>query len=73
MRLSVMAGIMLADELAEAKRRIERLELDVEGLKADRTDATARDVALQARLTQVVSDAATRLDRLADALHRPTA
>jgi cell division protein ZapA len=70
MRLSVMAGIMLADELSEARRRIERLEEAVAALEADRAASAARGEDVEARLSRAVAEAATRLDRMADALHR---
>jgi cell division protein ZapA len=73
MRLVVMAGIMVADELSEAQRKIRALEQDVEALRIDRASAMAREEQSQTRVVEAVTEAASRLDRLADALHRPGA
>ncbi len=44
-RLSVMAGIMVMDELADAKKRLDRLESEIAALKdqRDSADRKARD------------------------------
>lgn len=68
MRLSVMAGIMVADELAEARRKALVLEQEIEDLRAARSESDDRETRLQARVTEAVAQAATRIERVADAL-----
>jgi cell division protein ZapA len=70
MRLSVMAAITMADELAEARRRLASLEQDVARLSLERNSSSAREEETQARLAQLVADAADRMERLADTLGR---
>ena len=70
MRLAVMAGITVADELSETQRRLDEAESELEALRGDRAGLMAREEQSQVRLAHVVADAATRLDRLAEALHR---
>lgn len=62
MRLSVMAGIMFADELSEAQARIAALEADVARMKAQKT-------ATENTMGAALSDAASRIERLAKALN----
>ena len=70
MRLSVMAAITMADELAEARRRLASLEENVAQLSLERSSSGDREAATQARLAELVADAADRIERLADALAR---
>jgi cell division protein ZapA len=70
MRLAVMAGIMVADEMQDIERRARALEREVETLRGARASANAREDETETRLLELVSAAASRLERLADALHR---
>ena len=64
-RLTIMAGIMVVDELSELKNKMRGLESDLENMRSN------RDNALQASEKQVRSvksklgDAAQRLDNMA--------
>lgn len=71
LRLTVMAGIMVTDELTEMERRLKALELDVESLResgASLAEDAERD---RQRLTRGLDEAAERIERLAESLARP--
>jgi cell division protein ZapA len=70
MRLAVMAGIMVADELAEAQRQVTALQTEVDQLQGARTGALQREEQTQARVTQALAEAASRVEKLADTLSR---
>jgi cell division protein ZapA len=68
-RLTVMAALMVADELAESKRAIKAGEREIESLKearlaiGDRVDANERVVA------EAIEEAAERIEQLAHSLN----
>ena len=64
-RLSVMAAITIADELAEAKRRIRSLEQDLESQRAARTATLERMEQSEQAMASAVLTAAERLERIA--------
>ena len=68
-RLAVMAAIMVADELSEARRRIRALEQEVEGLQETRLAAADRIEAAERMGAQSIEKAAERIERLAHALN----
>jgi cell division protein ZapA len=68
-RLAVMAAIMVADELSEARRRIRALEQEVEGLQETRLAASDRIEAAERAGAQSIEKAAERIERLAHALN----
>ena len=72
-RLTVMAGIMITDEMEEAKRKIADLEAEVERLTA-KTDATlgAKD-GLESELADKLNSAAEKLEKLGIRLKTPIA
>jgi cell division protein ZapA len=73
MRLHVMAAITIADDLAEARKRIAALEAE---LASHRDLASAGDEQaqlLEARLAEGVSRAAERIERLARGLNASVA
>jgi len=59
LRLTVMAGIMVMDELSEVNRRLKGLETEVDNLKRSRDDALSDNAktedALAAALSEVTS------------------
>ncbi|GLK70475.1 cell division protein ZapA [Ancylobacter dichloromethanicus] len=63
-RLSIMAAITIADELSEARRRIQALEQEATAERAARSAATRRLDETEARVARGVSAAAERLERL---------
>ena len=68
-RLAVMAAIMVADELSEARRRIRALEQEVEGLQETRLAVSDRIEAAERTGAQSIEKAAERIERLAHALN----
>jgi cell division protein ZapA len=64
-RLSVMAAITIADELAEAKRRIRTLEQDLESQRAARSATLERMEQSEQAMASAVITAAERLERIA--------
>ncbi len=73
MRLHVMAALTLADDLGEARRRIESLEQEVAALRSIATAGDERTQAVEKRLAESVAKAAERIERLARKLNTPAA
>jgi cell division protein ZapA len=73
MRLHVMAALTLADDLGEARRRIETLEQEVAALRSIATAGDERTQAVEKRLAESVGKAAERIERLARKLSAPAA
>jgi cell division protein ZapA len=73
MRLHVMAALTLADDLGEARRRIETLEQEVAALRSVATAGDERTQAVEKRLAESVAKAAERIERLARKLNAPAA
>ncbi|WEK04889.1 MAG: cell division protein ZapA [Candidatus Devosia phytovorans] len=67
-RLTVMAGIAVVDELAEAERRIKALEQDVLVLTRAGQEVAAEIETLEAQFASRLSDAARALEGVAGAL-----
>jgi cell division protein ZapA len=67
-RLTVMAGIAVVDELAEAERRIKALESEVLVLTRAGQEVAAEIEALEGRFAAKLSDAAKALEGVAGAL-----
>ena len=61
-RLTVMAGVMMADELSEAHARVRVLEADLRSLRSER--AQAADPERDARIATSLDKAADRLDAI---------
>ena len=73
MRLHVMAALTLADDLGEARRRIDTLEQEVAALRSVATAGDERTQAVEKRLAESVGKAAERIERLARKLSAPAA
>ena len=67
-RMLVMAGLMVADRLSEAIRRIESLEEQVVGLREARNTTAADAQAVEEEFEQRLESASKRLELLARAL-----
>jgi len=67
-RLLLMAGLVVADKLDEALRRIEDMEGEFEGLKDARSAAVDRTRALETTIADRLNTAAERLEMLNDQL-----
>ncbi|AAL51494.1 MULTISPECIES: cell division protein ZapA [Brucella] len=65
LRLTVMAGIMVMDELAEMQKRITGLENEAETLRRSRDEALSRADSNDAALTGMLSDVASRIEQVA--------
>lgn len=65
-RLTVMAAITLADQHAEAERRLRELESEIAGLEEARADGLARAAAADADVAQVIGALAEKVEALAD-------
>jgi cell division protein ZapA len=68
-RLTVMAAIMVSDELSETKRRVRGLEQEIEGLKEARVASVERMDAIERASAQSLERVAERIERLAHALN----
>jgi cell division protein ZapA len=69
MRLHVMAAITIADDLAEARRRIDLLEKELGDLKALASAGDERSQIIEARAAEAVQKTAERIERLAKGLN----
>jgi cell division protein ZapA len=64
-RVLLMAGLMVADQLAEARRRIEELQDQINGLRESRSTAVNYGRTIEEQMANRLSNAAKRLDALA--------
>jgi cell division protein ZapA len=65
MRLTVMAALILADELAEVRQRMRRVEEELSGMQQDRTAAAGRADNAQADVAVAFNAAAERIEKAA--------
>ncbi|MFC0244121.1 cell division protein ZapA [Falsochrobactrum ovis] len=65
LRLTVMAGIMIIDELNEAHKRIKNLESEVETLRRSRDEAVTSADRNDAMVTDMLSEVALRIEQAA--------
>jgi cell division protein ZapA len=68
-RLAVMAAIMVADELAELKRRLRTADQEVQSLKDGRERAAQRNEDGERAIAGILEDTAERIERLAQSLN----
>ena len=64
MRLTVMAAIMVADELSEVGKRVGRLEEELAGLQDARTASADRAQQMQAALATALNAASERIEQV---------
>lgn len=64
-RLTVMAGIMVMDELAELQKRVRGMEAEIATLRKTRDDALTKADRNDAALTGALSGLAERMESLA--------
>ncbi|MGA7789027.1 MAG: cell division protein ZapA [Xanthobacteraceae bacterium] len=69
-RLTVMAAITVADELAEAGVRVKRLEAELAALQDARVAASDRNKAAQASIATALSSAAERIEGITKKLNQ---
>ncbi len=67
-RLTVMAAVMVADELAEARRRLKLLETEAAHARATRSDAVERLEGTHDAVVEALTSASERIERIAAAL-----
>ena len=63
-RLLLMAGVMVVDELGEARRKIEALEAELQQMKMARTSIAERLEGAQNSVAQTLDTAAQRIESL---------
>ncbi len=61
-RLTVMAALTLADELAETKAKLQKLEPEISGLQDARVHSAERAMATQAAVSAALNAAAERIE-----------
>lgn len=67
-RLTVMAAITMGDDLAEAHRRIRRLEAELAAINETKTAVVSRFEESEATVARAIDQAAARLESLAQKL-----
>jgi cell division protein ZapA len=72
-RLTVMAAITVADELAEAGQRIRRLEEEIAALQSAQAAASDRNKIAQAAIASALSAAAERVENITKRLNQTIA
>jgi cell division protein ZapA len=72
-RLTVMAALMVADELAEASKKLKRLEAEHAALRDARGVADVRTQATQAAIVAAFNTAVDRIEGLAKKLNQSAA
>jgi cell division protein ZapA len=70
MRLTVMAALMLADELSDARQRVLKVDEELAGLQQARAAVADRAVATEAELAATVNSAAERVEKVTRLLSR---
>jgi cell division protein ZapA len=70
-RLTVMAAMMLGDELVDARAKIAKLEADIAALNIARAGATDRLSRTEAAVASALDAAADKIERMTLALSRP--
>ena len=67
-RLTVMAGIMVMDELSELQRRMQDVEAEIVALRKTRDDALLKADSTDSALTGVLAELAERIEAVAGKL-----
>ena len=68
LRLTVMAGIMVMDELAELQKRVKGLESETESLRRTRDEALARAEKVDATLAERLTAITGKMEQIAGKL-----
>ena len=71
LRLTVMAGITVTDELVETERRLKALETELADLREARAGQLERAQRTDAEIASGIASAAERIEALAEELTRP--
>jgi cell division protein ZapA len=70
-RLTVMAAMMIGDELLDANAKVARLEAEINALHAARAGSSDRANRTEAAVVSALDTAADRIERMTRALSRP--
>ena len=70
-RLVVMAALMIADDVVEIRKKMRRLEQEMEAIQDARGAASERAQATQAALIAAFTSAAERIEGMAKKLNQP--
>jgi cell division protein ZapA len=70
-RLTVMAAMMIGDELLDARAKIARLEAEIDALQVARASATDRASRTETAIVTALEAAADKIERMTLALSRP--
>ncbi|ENN87324.1 hypothetical protein RHSP_26176 [Rhizobium freirei PRF 81] len=68
LRLTVMAGIMITDEVAELTRRVSSLEAELESLTSNRDTTMAANARAEETLASVIDEVTTRIQGITEKL-----
>ncbi|QND48161.1 cell division protein ZapA [Rhizobium lusitanum] len=68
LRVTVMAGIMIMDEVSELTRRITALEAELETLRSNRDTVVAANTRNEETLATVIDEVATRIRGITEKL-----
>jgi cell division protein ZapA len=77
MRLTVMAALILLDELSELRQRMHRIETEFAGLQQERAAAADQSEAVEADIAAAFNSAAERIEKAvrllgqSDGAHQP--
>jgi len=63
MRLTVMAALILVDELSEVRQRMHQIEAEFTGLQQQRADAADQSEAVEADIAAAFNSAAERIEK----------
>ncbi len=67
-RLTVMAGIAIVDELAEAERRLDRLQSELQTVTKAGNDVAAEAETMETKFAAKLADVARRIESIASAV-----
>lgn len=71
-RLTVMAALMVADELMDASQRVRGLEEEIAALRDVRVVAAERARVTQTAVANALNSASERIEKMTHILNRPT-
>ena len=71
MRLTIMAALILADELSEARQRMRKVEEEFAGLQQSRAAATNQAQSVQEEMAAAIDTAAERIEKAVRLLGEP--
>jgi cell division protein ZapA len=69
LRITVMAGIMVMDEISELSRRVGELEAELETLRGNRDTVLAATARTEESLAEVLGEVTSRIRGLTDKLN----